>query len=243
MGGPQIQVVEDADELGRVAAELVTDVIAATPAAWVVVATGRTPMGLYAELASRRRAGVFDPSAITAVQLDEYLESEARRRAFPVRVDAPELPGAAGRGGRRVIRLPLDGDLRESCAAYDRSMEARGPLDLAILGLGTNGHLGFNEPPSDPESTTRVVKLSAATLEANGHYWDGSVVPARAVTMGLHHLLRARTIVLVVSGSSKRTIVHRALEGAVGPDVPASFVQRAAGDVHVVVDRAAWGTA
>ena len=86
-----------------------------------------------------------------------------------------------------------------------------------------------------------MVELSAATLEANGRYWDGSVVPARAVTMGLRHLLRARTIVLVVSGSSKGAIVHRALEGAVGPDVPASFVQQAAGDVHVVVDRAAWG--
>ena len=123
-------------------------------------------------------------------------------------------------------------------------MEARGRLDLAILGLGTNGHLGFNEPPSGPESPTRVVKLSAATLEANGRYWDGSVVPARAVTLGLHHLLPgAHDRAGRVGERAKRTIVHRALEGAVGPDVPASFLQQAAGDVHVVVDRAAWGRA
>jgi glucosamine-6-phosphate deaminase len=218
-------------------------VIAATPTASVVVATGRTPMGLYAELASRRRSGEFDPSAITPVQLDEYLDLEPgdgrslfgwMRRSFLEPL---------GVGDDRVIRLPLDGDLNEACEAYDRSMEARGPLDLAILGLGPNGHLGFNEPPSDPESPTRVVDLSAATLEANRRYWDGSVVPSRAVTMGLHHLLRARTIVLLVSGTTKGTIVHRALEGPVEPDVPASFLQQAVGDVRVVVDRAAWGTA
>lgn len=243
MGGPQTLVVEDADRLGRVGADLVTGVIAATPAASVVVATGRTPMGLYAELASRRRAGVFDPSTITAVQLDEYLDLEPG--------DGRSLFGwmhrsflePLGVGDERVIRLPLDGDLNEACAAYDRSMEARGPLDLAILGLGPNGHLGFNEPPSGPESPTRVVELSEATLEANGRYWDVSVVPSRAVTIGLHHLLRARTIVLLVSGTGKGPIVHRALEGAVGPDVPASFLQLADGDVHVVVDRAAWGAA
>ena len=217
MGEPQIHVATDADELGRVAAELVTDVVARDPGR--VGRRGDRPTRPWGCTPSSRRDAApacSIPRAITAVQLDEYLDLKPG--------DGRSLFGwmhrsflePLGVGDERVIRLPLDGDLRESCAAYDRSMEARGPLDLAILGLGTNGHLGFNEPPSDPESPTRVVKLSAATLEANGHYWDGSVVPARAVTMGLHHLLRARTIVLVVSGSSKRTIVHRALEGAVG---------------------------
>jgi glucosamine-6-phosphate deaminase len=120
-------------------------------------------------------------------------------------------------------------------------MDERGPLDLAILGIGANGHLGFNEPPSDDSSPTRVVELSVATIEANERYWDGAPVPPRAVTMGLRRLLAARVIVLVVSGASKAAIVHRALEGEVGPEVPASFLQRASGDVHVVVDRAAWG--
>lgn len=241
MGKRQTLVVEDAERLGLVGADLVTDVIAATPTASVVVATGRTPMGLYAELASRLRSGAFDPSAITAVQLDEYLDlgpGDGRSLFGWMRRSFLEPLGV---GDDRVIRLPIDGDLDEACAAYDRSMEARGPLDLAILGLGPNGHLGFNEPPSGPESPTRVVELSGETLEANGRYWDGSVVPSRAVTMGLHHLLRARTVVLVVSGTSKGTIVHRALEGTVGPDVPASFLQHAAGDVHLIVDRAAWG--
>jgi glucosamine-6-phosphate deaminase len=243
MGSPQILVVEDADRLGHVGADLVTDVIAANPAASVVVATGRTPIGLYATLASRRNSHVLDTSAITAVQLDEYLGLEPGDRRSLFGWMKRSFLGPLGVSEDRVILLPLEGDLDAACAAFDRGMEARGPIDLAILGLGPNGHLGFNEPPSGPDAPTRVVELSAETLEANAGYWDGASVPVRAVTLGMRHLLAARTIVLVVSGQSKRTILHVALESPAGPDVPASFLQQAAGDVHVVVDRAAWGEA
>jgi glucosamine-6-phosphate deaminase len=237
----RIQVVENADELGRVGADIAAEVIAATPTASVVVATGRTPMGLYAELAARRRSGVLDSTAISTVQLDEYLglEPDDRRSLFGWMDRSFVEP--LGVNDARVIRLPLGDDLEEACAAFDRGLEARGPLDLAILGLGRNGHLGFNEPPSHPESSTRMVELSPSTIEANARYWgNGAGLPATAVTLGMRHLLSARTIVLVVSGTSKRTIVHRAIEGPVGPAVPASFLQEAANKVTVIVDRAAW---
>jgi glucosamine-6-phosphate deaminase len=115
-------------------------------------------------------------------------------------------------------------------------------LDLAILGLGPNGHLGFNEPPSSRWAPTRGVELSPITIQANANYWgDDADVPARAVTMGMAQLLSARTIVLVVSGEGKRTILRRALEGPIDPRVPASFLRAARGEVTVIVDRAAWG--
>jgi glucosamine-6-phosphate deaminase len=141
----------------------------------------------------------------------------------------------------RVARLPTEGDVDAACAAFDRELDARGGIDLAILGLGTNGHLGFNEPPSDASSTTRTVELTPDTIEANARYWgrEGDV-PTRAVTLGLRTLLEARRILLLVAGPSKHTIVRRALEGPVGQDVPASFVREARGSVTVVVDRAAW---
>jgi glucosamine-6-phosphate deaminase len=241
VGGLRIRVVEDADELGRVGADLVAEVIAAAPTAAIVVATDRTPIGLYAELAARRRSGVLETTGISAVQLDEYLGLELDdRRSLSGWMHRSFLE-PLGVTDERVIRLPLDGDLEESCAAFDRGLEARGALDLAILGLGRNGHLGFNEPPSHAGSSTRRVELSSSTREANARYWDGADVPATAVTLGMRHLLSARAIVLVVSGSSKRTIVHRALEGPVGPAIPASFLQQAGGDVNVIVDRAAWG--
>jgi glucosamine-6-phosphate deaminase len=234
-------VVEDSDELGRVGADLVAEVIAKNPTASIVPATGRTPMKLYATLAARRRAGALETTPVTAVQLDEYLglQSDDRRSLFGWM--RRSFLGPLGVRDERVIRLPLDGDLPEACAAFDRALEAGGPIDLAILGLGSNGHLGFNEPPSGPASPTRVVELAPITISANAGYWgDAADVPATAVTMGMRHLLSARSIVLLVSGVGKRTIVHDALEGPVGPEVPASFLREADGDVTVVVDRAAW---
>lgn len=237
----RIVVTEDADRLGLAAADLVSDVFAAEPEASVVVATGRTPIRLYAELAARR-GNAFDTARITPIQLDEYLglaPGDRRslfgwmRRSFlgPLEIDDV-----------RVLRLPVDGDLEGACAAFDRELETRGGIDLAILGLGPNGHLGFNEPPSGPDAPTRVVELSKETIEANGRYWgDVADVPPLAVTIGLRQLLSARTILVLVSGTAKHLIVHEVLEGAVRPEVPASYLREAGGDVTVVVDRAAWG--
>ena len=242
MGGPNVVVVEDADELGRVSADLVADELRRTPGAWVSVATGETPMGMYAELAARRRSGLLDTGRLTPVQLDEYvgLEPDDRRTFFGwMRRSFLEPLGIAD---ERAVRLPLEGDLAAACAAFDRKLDARGGLDLAILGIGTNGHLGFNEPPVDPAAPTREVELSTATIDANARYWgDVADVPTRAVTIGMGPLLSARSILLLVSGVGKRAIVRRALEGPPEPEVPASFLQEARGDVTVVVDRAAWG--
>lgn len=241
MGGPRTVVVETADELTRAAADVVSEVIDANPEASVVAATGRTPMGLYAELAARRGDGLRT-DGVTAFQLDEYLGlgPSDRRSLFGWMRRSFLLP--LGIGEEQAERLPTDGDVERSCAVFDRAIEARGGLDLAILGLGPNGHLGFNEPPSGPDDPTRVVTLSPATVEANARYWgDVADVPTQAVTMGLHQLLAARTIVLIASGRGKREIVHGVLEGPVAPEVPASFLQVTRAEVTVLVDRDAWG--
>jgi glucosamine-6-phosphate deaminase len=239
---PRIVIVEDAEEIGKVGADLVADAIARKPAASITAATGASPMGLYSALAGRYRSGVFETNAVTVFQLDEYLGLTPGDRRSLLGWMRRSFLHPLGVDGDRVVPLPSDGDPREACAAFDQGLEARGSLDIAILGLGRNGHLGFNEPPSAAESPTRVVELSAVTLEDNARYW-GSVadVPARAVTMGMRHLLRARQVVLVVSGKVKRAIVHRVLEGPAGPEVPASLLRTAEADVTVIVDRAAWG--
>jgi glucosamine-6-phosphate deaminase len=240
--GPRVLVVESAGELDRAGADVAAEALAATPAASMTVATGRSPMGVYAQLAARRRSGSLDTGAITAFQLDEYLGLVADDRRSLFAWMRRSFLDPLGVTDDRVVRLPVDGDMDEGCAAFDRAVEARGGLDLAILGLGRNGHLGFNEPPSDPECPTRVVELSPLTLEDNARYWgDGAHVPKAAVTMGLQRLLRARRIVLVVSGQDKRGVLHRVLEGPVGPAVPASFLREAESDVTVIVDRDCWG--
>jgi glucosamine-6-phosphate deaminase len=238
---PTVRVLDDEAALARAGADLVGSLIAAVPAAQIIVATGRTPMGMYAELTSDRVAGRLDTSGLRVVQLDDYLglEPDSDRSLFAWMARSFLEP--LGIPLERVARLPLDGDLEAGCAAFDRSVEAGGGIDLAILGIGTNGHLGFNEPPSDASSPTREVVLSPTTLEANGSYWgEGVAVPRRAVTMGLEELLAARRIVLVASGAGKRDIVERALRGPIAPEVPASHL-RLAPDVTVLLDRAAAG--
>jgi glucosamine-6-phosphate deaminase len=242
VAAPRLVVVSDADELARTGADVVAEAIAATPSASIVAATGNTPMGLYAQLAERHASGAIDTGAITAFQLDEYLGLAVDDRRSLYGWMRRSFLDPLGVGQDRVVRLPLDGNVDEGWASFDRAIDDRGGLDLAILGLGRNGHLGFNEPPSDPDAGTRVVELSAVTREDNARYWEaGSDVPSSAVTMGLRHLLRARRIVLVVAGASKRAIAHRVLEGPVGPEVPASFLREAESDVTMIVDRECWG--
>jgi glucosamine-6-phosphate deaminase len=239
---PRVEVVDDDAALARIAADHVEKVVRSDPGAIVVPATGETPLGLYAELASRRAAGRLDPSGLTIVQLDDYLGlATTDRRSLFGWMDRTLLR-PLGIAAAQVRRLPTDGD-GAACIAVDEELERRGGIDLAILGLGANGHLGFNEPGSPADSATRVVELLPGTIEANARYW-GSVadVPTRAVTLGLRTLLAARSILLLVSGERKHDVLHRALEGAVGDDVPASFLQRVRGEVTLIVDRAAWGS-
>jgi glucosamine-6-phosphate deaminase len=241
MGRPRVLVMDDEAGLARAAADVVSNVVARTPRAEVTVATGRTPLSTYADLVSRRDDRTFDPSSIRVWQLDDYLGIDvgSERSLFRLMRDAFLEPLDIGED--RTMRLPTDAeDLDAACAAHDRALADAGGLDLAILGLGVNGHLGFNEPPSAGDTPTRVVELTPETRAANAAYWDGAPVPTHAVTMGLRPILSARTVLLLASGASKRDIVHRMLEGPVDPNVPASAIREAPGDVTVVVDRQAW---
>jgi glucosamine-6-phosphate deaminase len=244
MRDPRVLVVVEGAAVGAAGAALVEASIGRAPAARVVVATGRSPMGVYARLADRARGGDLDVSRIVAIQLDEYLGLDPDdRRSLGGWMRASFLE-PLGVTDDRVVRLPLDGDLATSGRAFDRRLAGEGGIDLAILGLGTNGHLGFNEPPSEADAPTREVRLMPETVLANARYWGNEEdVPTRAVTLGLGPLLGAREIVLLVSGSSKRAIARRTLEGPIGPDVPASFLRTTGADVTVVVDRDAWGEA
>ena len=241
MADPHIDVVDDASWLARVGADVVAGVVNADGPVTIVPATGETPVGMYAELAERRARGDLDTSGVSIVQLDEYLGlgPDDRRALFGWMERTVLEPLAIDPG--RVARLPTDGDVDAACTAFDRELSRRGGIDLAILGLGTNGHVGFNEPPSDAASATRTVELTSDTIAANARYWGSEGdVPTRAVTLGLRPLLDAKHILLLVAGTSKHAIVRRALEGPVGEDVPASFVREARGSVTVLVDRAAW---
>lgn len=238
----ELLIVEDYADLNRVAAERMAAIVVAKPDASMVLATGNTPMGAYAELARLRVAGRFDTSRIRPFQLDAYLGialDDDRslygwlKKSF---LDPLEIAQS------RVVMLPDDTiDPAGACAAYDAAVAAIGGFDLSVLGLGPNGHLGFNEPPSPADAPTRRITLTEASLDSNAGYWGGrDRVPREAITCGMRQLLAARQTLLLVSGAHKRGILRATLHGPMTPDVPASLL-RLAPNVTVIADRAAAG--
>jgi glucosamine-6-phosphate deaminase len=233
-----VVLVDNYESLSRAGADLVTAAIAAKPDASLLVATGDTPMGMYQELAARYRHGQLDTSQLRVFQLDAYLGlAPTDRRAlygWTLRAFVDPL----GIAHERVVRLAGDAaDPQAACDAYSAAVRAAGGFDLAILGLGPNGHLGFNEPPAPADAPTRVVELSEASMVSNARYWGGrDQVPTQAMTCGMDLLLAARLVVLLVSGEHKRAILARTLRGPITPDVPASFLRTVA-NTTVIADR------
>ncbi len=222
----EVRVVADADALAATGAALVADAIRDDPDMTIVAATGDTPMGIYARLADLVRSGEVDASRVRVAQLDEYVgvHAEDRRSLFGWTRRAVLEP--LGIDADRTVRLDGEaGDLEASCRAYDAAIRERGGIGLAILGLGPNGHLGFNEPPSTADAPTRAVPLTPESIESNARYWGSAdEVPRLALTAGMSTVLAARRVVLVVSGSHKRPIVTRLLESTPNAELPASHL-------------------
>jgi glucosamine-6-phosphate deaminase len=234
-------LVDDYEALSRAAAGWLIEAIQDRPDAALVAATGNTPMGMYIELAQRRLRGQLDTSRLCVFQLDAYLglAPDDKRALFNwTRRSFIEPLGIAE---ANVVRLAGDApDPWEACRRYEAAVSEVGGFDLSILGLGPNGHIGFNEPPSPPNAPTRVVSLTQESIVSNARYWGGEdQVPRRALTCGMDLLLAARRTLLLISGAHKHQILHRAVEGPQTPEVPASYLQSAS-SVTVLADRAAW---
>ena len=232
-----VQAAPDAQALAVMAADLIAEQVRLRPDLSILVASGSTPTLTYAELARRVRAGTLDLSRATAVQLDEYLNLEAddprRLWNWTVREVVEPL------GIRYTLRFDAEStDPQRACADYNAAVAALGGIDLAILGLGPNGHLGFNEPPSPADAPTRTVELSAESLVSNRAYW-GRDVPERALTAGMSVILAARRTLLLVAGAHKRLVLGRVLNGPPTPELPASLLDGPG--VTVLADVAALG--
>lgn len=237
-------VMDDYNAMSRRAAELVAGELHANPEAVIAVPTGATPQGFYAQLVALHRQGAFDASRLRVFQLDDYVGASADDpHSFYAWIKRDFLD-PLGIASAQVTRLRGDrADIWRACDEYDAALRSVGGLDLAVMGLGGNGHIGFNEPPADPTSATHATALSAETIAANTRYWgEGIPVPSRAVTCGMANLLAARRQVVLVAGAEKQAILRRMVDGPVSAQVPASWLWRSAGCV-IVADAAAWGRA
>ena len=202
--------------------------LAANPRLVLGLPTGRTPVPLYAELVSLFDAGAVDFSRATTFNLDEFLGLDATDdrsyRAFMQR----HLFDHINLSPRRIHFLQgCAADAAAECLRYERQITRAGGLDLLLLGLGANGHIGFNEPGRSLVATTHRTRLTAATRRANAALFNHRVgdVPREALSMGMATILHARRIVLLATGSTKALAVHRLVEGPIRPQVPASFLQ------------------
>lgn len=213
-----LRVVEDAAVVAETASRFIAGYVGRKPDARVLVATGNTPIPTYEALARLKP----DMSRTWAVQLDEYLIPKDDPRSLH---DWMARAYVEPLGIENVLRFDLELGPQKMCEAHAQAVEALGGVDLAILGLGPNGHLGFNEPPSAADAPTRVVELTEASLASNAGYWEGQAVPRRAVTVGMDAILGADTTLLIVTGEHKRDILRRTLYEPISPELPSSHLR------------------
>jgi len=223
----EVVIVPGPAEAGALVGDAVADLLAARPAAVLGLATGSSPLALYEDLARRHAAGQLSFAAARAFLLDEYLD----------------LPAGDARGYRRFIadnlerhvdfapgavRAPDVGadDVVAACARYEDAIAAAGGVDLQLLGIGIDGHIGFNEPGSSLASRTRIKTLTDQTRRDNARFFASlDEVPRHVVTQGVGTILDARHVVLLAFGGAKADAVSRAVEGPVTAMVPGSALQ------------------
>lgn len=237
----EVIILPGPPEIGTLAADAISALLHRKPGAVLGLATGSSPLAIYDELVTRCAAGQISFSQVRGFTLDEYVglpaEHPERYRnvidnVFVSRVDF--TPGAVqGPDG-------LATDIPAACTAYEEAIRTAGGIDLQILGIGTDGHIGFNEPGSSLASRTRIKTLTAQTRSDNARFFgdDVDAVPTHCLTQGLATILDARHVVLVATGRQKAEAVHHLVEGAVSAMWPGSVLQHHP-HVTVLLDDAA----
>ena len=208
-------------------ADRIAERLRTTPKIVLGLATGATMEPVYERLVALYRAGEVSFSAVTSFNLDEYvgLPSEDPR-SYRSTMDSQLFDLVDIDKNRTFVPDGLAADTSAFARRYEAMMAEAGGIDLQLLGIGRNGHIGFNEPGADFAARTRVVNLEASTLEANSAFFGGALPPTQAMTMGIGTILDSREIIVLATGATKREAVRAALLGSVTPDCPATALRR-----------------
>ncbi|MBR4768184.1 MAG: glucosamine-6-phosphate deaminase [Lachnospiraceae bacterium] len=236
------EILKNYDEVSARAAEIVSEAIRKKPDITLGLPTGETPIGLYDRLSDLYRKGELDFSRVTTFNLDEY---------YPIDPENPESYRYFMNSHLfSRVNIPIESthvppgnalDPTEAADSYEKSIISHGGVDLQVLGIGRNGHIGFNEPGGSFDTPTHCVTLTESTIEANARLFDSADdVPRRALTMGIGTILSARKILILITGKEKHDALKTLLAGRETPDCPATALLRHP-DVTVLVDKAAYG--
>ena len=215
------------EDMSYEAAKILAAQIVLKPNAVLGLATGSSPIGLYEKLIEWNKAGDIDFSQVSSINLDEYCgldgENDQSYRYF---MDTHLFNFVNIDKGRTHVPNGKAADYAAEGARYDALIEEMGGIDLQLLGIGPDGHIGFNEPDEFFTKETHVVDLDPSTIEANARFFaSADDVPRQAVTMGMGGIMGAKKVVLIASGASKKEILEKALFGPITPEVPASLLQ------------------
>lgn len=213
--------------MSRKAANLLSSQVILKENAVLGLATGGTAEGIYEQLVEWYRKGDIDFSSVSTINLDEYVGLDAKNaRSYHYFMNEHLFRHV--NINEKNCHLP-DGmaeNIEEECRRYDRLIERLGGIDMQLLGIGENGHIGFNEPGEAFEQMTHCIQLKENTIEANARYFASrDEVPKQAITMGVKAIMQARAIVLCASGARKAEILQKVLFGPVTPEVPGSVLQ------------------
>ncbi len=234
-----IVVTNNFDSMSEEVAKIVSAHIKQKLSSVLGLATGSSPLGVYRLLEEYHRRGV-DFSQIITFNLDEYVGlSGDHPQSYRYYMEANLFSKVNIKPKNTHVPNGIARDLQEECRSYDAAIRAVGGIDLQLLGIGTNAHIGFNEPGTAFGTTTHVVDLTQSTIRDNARFFASpSEVPTQAVSMGIKSIMQAKNIVLMANGGSKADAIFAAVRGPVTPEIPASVLQLHP-SVTVVVDQAA----
>lgn len=237
----KLRVVENYNEMSREAARLIAEAISAKPDCVLGLATGETPIGMYDCLVKEHEEGRLDFSRVHSVNLDEYYpikpENDQSYRYFMnehlfdrVNIDKKNTNVPDGQAQ----------DVGSFCREYENIIDALGGIDVQVLGIGRNGHIGFNEPADELQPYTHLTALTENTIEANARFFASEKdVPRHALTMGIRSIFKARAIIIMASGAEKAEAVKEMLSGNISTHCPASLLALHS-NVTLICDKAAY---
>ena len=230
----------DYEDMSLKAAGIVADLIRKKPDAVLGLATGSSPIGLYKALIDMYQRGELDMSGVTTANLDEYVGlSPDNEQSYRYFMDHYLFDHVNIDKARTFVPDGMAEDADAECRRYEALLSKIGERDLQLLGLGLDGHIGFNEPSEAFSDVTCCVELDQSTIEANKRFFSSAEeVPGKAYTMGIGTIMRAKKILMVVNGEAKADILEKVIKGPVCPGVPASIL-RFHRDVTIVADEAA----
>lgn len=231
-------VFDSYDQLSKAAADFVAAEINSKPNLVLGLPTGGTPVGMYKNLSEMNKEGKVDFANVTTFNLDEYLGLErSHDQSYWYFMNKNLYSNVNLKEENINIPNGMATDMDAETKAYDKKIEDMGGLDLMVLGIGPNGHIGFNEPDSYLIAPTHTVTLTESTIDANARFFTSREdVPKKAITMGVGNIMKAKKILMLISGANKKAVAKALNEGIVTPQNPATMLLMHP-DVTVLIDK------